>query len=133
MGWATLTLCGALVRALWCNVRLVGLLGWDNDHSKFTVLCGFCGFFVAAGIGAMSPPGFFAFDLAAASSAFRSWCGEAMAMAMAVKNDERRSTSSASSPRDAGFPGMREEAGGAGGRLLWRLGEGRFISKNELY
>lgn len=64
-------------------MRLVYLLGSGNDHSKFAVLCGFCGLFAAAAAGAMSPPGFFAFDLRAAAVALHAWgkgaAGEAAA------------------------------------------------------
>lgn len=54
-------------------MRLVYLLGSGNDHSKFAVLCGFCGLFAAAGAAAMFPAGFFAFDLRAAAVALHAW------------------------------------------------------------
>lgn len=54
-------------------MRLVYLLGSGNDHSKFAMLCGFCGLFAAACAGAMFPPGIFAFDLRAAAVALHAW------------------------------------------------------------
>lgn len=86
MGWATLTIVAALLRAVWCNVHLIGLLGMENDHSKFAVFCGFCGLFISAAIGGgMLPTGFFAFDLEAAVSALYGWGKE---VAVAVRGSE---------------------------------------------
>ncbi|CAM9115444.1 unnamed protein product, partial [Pylaiella littoralis] len=73
LGWASVTLCAALLRAWRCNVRLLYLLGAGNDHSKFAVLCGFCGLFAAAAAGAMLPAGFLAFDLREAATALHAW------------------------------------------------------------
>lgn len=73
MGWATLTLSAALIRAMWCNVRLIGLLGWDNDHGKFAVFCGFCGLFLGAACAAMSPQYLFFFDLREVASELYRW------------------------------------------------------------
>lgn len=66
----------ALLRAWWCNVRLMYLLGVGNDHAKFAVLCGFCGLFAAAAVAAagLSPSAnLFAFDLRAAAISLYAW------------------------------------------------------------
>ncbi|CAM9873658.1 unnamed protein product, partial [Hapterophycus canaliculatus] len=76
LGWASLTIVGALLRAWWCNVRLMYLLGVGNDHAKFAVLCGFCGLFAAAAVaaGGLSPSAnLFAFDLRAAAASLYAW------------------------------------------------------------
>ncbi|CAB1120915.1 unnamed protein product [Ectocarpus sp. CCAP 1310/34] len=73
LGWASLTLCGALLRCWWCNVRLIYLLGLNNDYSKFALLSGFCGLFAAAAVAAMLPPAFLAFDVRAAAAALHAW------------------------------------------------------------
>ncbi|CAM9391804.1 unnamed protein product [Ectocarpus sp. 13 AM-2016] len=75
LGWASLTLCGALLRCWWCNVRLIYLLGLNNDYSKFALLSGFCGLFAAAAVAAMLPPVFLAFDVRAAATALHAWGG----------------------------------------------------------
>ncbi|CAN0007653.1 unnamed protein product [Ectocarpus sp. 6 AP-2014] len=75
LGWASLTLCGALLRCWWCNVRLIYLLGLNNDYSKFALLSGFCGLFAAAAVAAMLPPSFLAFDVRAAAAALHAWGG----------------------------------------------------------
>ncbi|CAN0430751.1 unnamed protein product [Ectocarpus sp. 8 AP-2014] len=75
LGWASLTLCGALLRCWWCNVRLIYLLGLNNDYSKFALLSGFCGLFAAAAVAAMLPPAFLAFDVRAAAAALHAWGG----------------------------------------------------------
>ncbi|CAN0512425.1 unnamed protein product, partial [Ectocarpus sp. 12 AP-2014] len=75
LGWASLTLCGALLRCWWCNVRLIYLLGLNNDYSKFALLSGFCGLFTAAAVAAMIPPAFLAFDVRAAAAALHAWGG----------------------------------------------------------
>ncbi|CAM9343250.1 unnamed protein product [Scytosiphon promiscuus] len=76
LGWASLTIVAALLRAWWCNVRLMYLLGVGNDHAKFAVLCGFCGLFAAAAVtaGGLSPStNLFAFDLRAAAGSLYAW------------------------------------------------------------
>lgn len=73
LGWAGLTLCGALLRCWWCNVRLIYLLGLNNDYSKFALLSGFYGLFAAAAAAAMLPPAFLAFDVRAAAAALHAW------------------------------------------------------------
>lgn len=83
MGWATVTLSAALSRAVWCNVRLVGLLGWEHDHGKFAVVSGFCGLFAAAACAAMPPRGFFLFDLWGAASGLHRWSGRVLGMVWA--------------------------------------------------
>ena len=116
-----MTLCAALLRAWWCNVRLVYLLGSGNDHSKFAVLCGFCGLFAAACAGAMFPAGFFAFDLRAAAVALHAWgrgAAGAVAGLFALSGAEA----------DGGESGGGGGGGGGGGAGGGGLSEEDFVA-----
>ncbi len=126
MAWASLTLCAALLRAWWCNVRLVYLLGSGNDHSKFALLCGFCGLFFAAAAAALFPAGFFAFDVRAAGAALHAWGGgvaAAVAAAAATKT---------ASPTEggvaAGGDGVGEAAGAGAGAGAAGISEEDFVA-----
>eukprot|EP00903_Cladosiphon_okamuranus_P008587 g8237.t1 len=121
LGWAGVTLCAALLRAWWCNVRLVYLLGSGNDHSKFASLCGFCGLFAAACAGAMFPADFFAFDLRAAAVALHAWGKGAAGVAAEL-------LSFSAVEADGGASGGSGGSGGGGVTGLGGVGAEDFVA-----